>query len=145
MNAPAGVAIDATGNIYIADTGNNRIRKIDVAGVITTVAGSGPAGSSGDGGQAKLALLNGPLDIAVDSAGNLYIADEANSRIRKVDVTGVITTIAGNGYGRVLRRRRRKPPRRRSTSRGQWRSTAPATCTSPTRGISAFEGSAPTA
>jgi sugar lactone lactonase YvrE len=97
LGAPAGVAIDATGNIYIADAGNNRIRKIDVAGVITTVAGSGAAGSSGDGGQAKLALLNGPLGIAVDSAGNLYIADEANGRIRKVDVTGVITTIAGNG------------------------------------------------
>jgi sugar lactone lactonase YvrE len=97
LSAPAGVAIDATGNIYIADTGNNRIRRIDVAGMITTVAGAGAAGSSGDGGQAKLALLNGPLGIAVDSAGNFYIADEANSRIRKVDVTGVITTIAGNG------------------------------------------------
>jgi sugar lactone lactonase YvrE len=97
VNAPAGLAVDAVGNVYIADAGNNRIRKIDVAGVITTVAGTGTAGSSGDGGQATLAQLNDPLGVAVDVAGNLYIADETNCRIRKVDVTGVITTIAGTG------------------------------------------------
>jgi len=97
VSAPAGLAADAAGNIYIADAGNNRIRKIDVAGVITTVAGTGVAGFSGDGGKATLAQLNDPLGVAVDAAGNLYIADETNSRIRRVDVTGVITTIAGTG------------------------------------------------
>ena len=97
VSAPAGLTVDAAGNIYIADAGNNRIRKIDISGVITTVAGSGAAGSSGDGGQATLAQLNDPLGVAVDAAGNLYIADEANSRIRRVDVSGVIATIAGTG------------------------------------------------
>ena len=97
VSAPAGLAADAAGNIYIADAGNNRIRKIDVAGVITTVAGTGVAGFSGDGGKATLAQLNDPLGVAVDAAGNLYIADETNSRIRRVDVSGVITTIAGTG------------------------------------------------
>ena len=97
VSAPAGLAIDAVGNIYIADAGNNRVRKIDATGVITTVAGTGAAGSSGDGGQATLASLNDPLGVAIDAAGNLYIADESNNRIRRVDVTGVITTFAGTG------------------------------------------------
>jgi sugar lactone lactonase YvrE len=97
LNAPAGMAVDAGGSLYIADAGNNRIRKVDVSGVITTVAGSGIAGSSGDGAPAIAAQLNGPLGVAVDTAGNLYIADEGNSRIRKVDVAGVMTTVAGNG------------------------------------------------
>jgi sugar lactone lactonase YvrE len=97
LNAPGGIVADAAGNIYIADTGNNRVRKINAAGVISTVAGSGTAGFSGDGGPAALAQLNGPLGLAVDVAGSLYIADEANSRIRKVDTAGVITTVAGTG------------------------------------------------
>jgi sugar lactone lactonase YvrE len=74
LNAPGGIVADAAGNIYIADTGNNRVRRINVAGVISTVAGSGTAGFSGDGGPAALAQLNGPLGLAVDVAGSLYIA-----------------------------------------------------------------------
>jgi len=97
LNAPGGIAVDETGNIYIADTGNNRIRKITAAGVISTIAGSGTPGFFGDGGPASVAQLNGPLGLAVDANANLYIADEANSRIRKVDGAGVITTVVGTG------------------------------------------------
>ncbi|MCA8917522.1 MAG: putative Ig domain-containing protein [Planctomycetes bacterium] len=100
-----GMDIDAQGNIYFADVFNHRIRRIDgTTGVITTVAGSGAPGASGggfggDNGQATTALLDRPRDVAVDSSGNLYIADSANNRIRFVDkTTGVITTIAGTGY-----------------------------------------------
>ena len=92
---PSGVAVDSGGNLYIADDGNDRIRKVDTTGVITTVAGDGAGGFSGDGGQAVLAQLRSPTGVAVDSAGNLYIADEGNDRIRKVDTSGVITTVAG--------------------------------------------------
>jgi uncharacterized protein (TIGR03437 family) len=103
LNEPRGVAVDAAGNLYIADTSNNRIRKVDTHGIITTVAGNGIAGFSGDGGSATSAELNSPRGIAVDSAGNLYIADYLNSRIREV-VNGNIMTIAGGvqptfGYG----------------------------------------------
>ena len=93
---PAGIAVDAAGNVYIAD--DNLVRKIS-GGVITTVAGNGSYGFSGDGGPATSAQLLNPHGLAVDSAGNLYIADTLNLRIRKVS-NGVITTIAGNGtYG----------------------------------------------
>jgi len=95
LNSPFGVAVDSAGNVYIADRDNNRIRKVS-NGVITTAAGGGTQGFSGDGGPATSALLNNPFGVAVDSAGNLYIADENNQRIRKVS-NGVITTIAGNG------------------------------------------------
>ena len=94
---PNGVALDGSGNLYIADFGNHRIRKVDSAGVITTVAGNGTEGYSGDGGAAVGAQLNGPVGVAVDGAGNLYIADTFNNRIRKVDSAGVISTVAGNG------------------------------------------------
>jgi sugar lactone lactonase YvrE len=94
---PDGVNFDAQGNLYIADLVNNRIRKVDTAGNITTVAGNGTAGFSGDGGPATAAELNGPFGVVPDSAGNLYIQDTLNARIRKVDTTGTITTIAGNG------------------------------------------------
>ena len=96
LDSPSGVALDGDGNLYIADRGNNRIRKVR-SGVITTVAGDGTYGYSGDGGPATAALLNGPTDVAVDGAGNLYIADHDNDRIRKVDPAGVITTVAGDG------------------------------------------------
>ena len=76
MNGPIGVAVDSAGNLYIADTGNNRIRKVS-NGVITTVAGNGTPGFSGDNGPATSAQLNDPYGVAVDSAGNLYIADTA--------------------------------------------------------------------
>ena len=93
-----GMAVDNAGNIYIADTSSNyRIRKVDTSGIITTVAGNGQYGFSGDGGPAIQASLAGPTGVAVDSAGNIYIADYFNHRIRKVDTSGIITTIAGNG------------------------------------------------
>jgi uncharacterized protein (TIGR03437 family) len=95
FNQPQGVAVDSAGNLYIADTGNGFIRKVS-NGVITTVAGSGGPGFSGDNGAATNALLYFPEGVAVDSAGNLYIVDSANQRIRKVS-NGVITTVAGNG------------------------------------------------
>ena len=100
LNAPDGITIDADGNIYISDDGNNVIRKIDaISGIITTVAGNGTAGNSGDGGLATSAKLNDPsLGIALDAAGNIYIADDGNNKIRKVTKsTGIISTIAGTG------------------------------------------------
>jgi gliding motility-associated-like protein len=94
---PLGMAIDKTGNIYFADTHNQVIRKIDKRGIITTVAGNGTYGYSGDGGAAINATLRLPVGVDVDAAGNLYIADSENNVIRKVNASGVITTIAGNG------------------------------------------------
>ena len=89
------IAIDSDGNLYLADTANNRIRKIDTDGIINTVAGNGNIGSSGDGGLATEASLNFPIDIAIDEEDNLFIADTSNSCIRKVDTNGNITTFAG--------------------------------------------------
>jgi sugar lactone lactonase YvrE len=101
LTAPQGVAVDAAGNLYIADTGNQRIRKVS-NGVITTVAGGGPAsGGLGDNGPATSGLLNFPFGVAVDSTGNLYIEDTLDQRIRKVS-KGVITTVAGGGSTAVL-------------------------------------------
>jgi uncharacterized protein (TIGR03437 family) len=97
LNRPYGIAVDEFGNIYIADLPNNRIRKVDSAGTITTFAGTGSPGFSGDGGPASDAQLNGPYGVAVDSEGNVYIADLGNFRIRKVSPAGIITTVAGNG------------------------------------------------
>ena len=95
LSNPNGVAVDAAGNIYIVDTNNSRIRKIDTHSVLTTVAGNGISGYSGDHGPAIDAQLSAPNGVAVDQAGNLYIADTSNSVIRKVTPGGVITTIAG--------------------------------------------------
>lgn len=101
LDSPWGVAVDDSGNIYIADTDNNVIRKVDNdTGIITTVAGDGAAGYSGDNGLATSAELNFPDGIAVDTSGNIYIADFSNNVIRKVDhTTGIITTVAGGGTG----------------------------------------------
>jgi sugar lactone lactonase YvrE len=102
---PIGVAVDWQGNLYVADSCNNRVRKIDTSGIITTVAGSGNSqgicntatGYSGDGGPATAAALNLPTGVAADSTGNLYIADAGNQVIRKVDSNGIISTFAGGG------------------------------------------------
>ena len=99
LSSPYSVAVDGAGNLYIADQRNHRIRKVDSLGVITTLAGTGAAGFSGDGGAANQAQISSPSGVVVDSAGNLYIADTNNQRIRKVDSTGTITTIAGTGEG----------------------------------------------
>ena len=99
LSSPLGVFVDGAGDLYIADYGHARIRRVDAAtGVITTVAGNGERGFSGDGGLATQASIRGPGGVFVDEAGSVYIADDANHRIRRVDAaTGVITTVAGNG------------------------------------------------
>ncbi len=97
LDQPTGMAVDSAGNLYFADTKNNRIRKIAANGTITTVVGNGLAGFEGDGGQATVALLNAPQGVAVDVEGNLYIADTGNNRVRKVFPDGIIGTMVGNG------------------------------------------------
>ena len=97
LNSPTAVAPDAAGNLYIADTYNNRVRKVDTAGVITTVAGDGTRSYGGDGGAATSAQLNRPISLALDGSGNLYIADVWNNRIRMVNSSGNISTVAGDG------------------------------------------------
>jgi len=92
-----GIAVDSVGNVYVADVGNNRIRKISTTGTITTFAGNGTVGYSGDGGPAVSATLTAPVGVAADSAGNVFIVDYGNGRIRKVSPAGIITTIAGTG------------------------------------------------
>jgi uncharacterized protein (TIGR03437 family) len=95
---PSGVAVDAFGNLFFSDTCNNRIRRVSASGIITTVAGTGPAGVGGgfggDGGPATAAELSYPDGVAVDAAGDLFIADTGNNRIRKVSASGIITTLA---------------------------------------------------
>ena len=99
LNFPSGVCLDHSGNVYIADYTNNKIRKIDVAtDFITTIAGTGISGNFGDGGLATNAKFNGPIQVFVDSIGNIFVVDQWNSVVRKVDIaTGIISTIAGNG------------------------------------------------
>ena len=97
MNIPAGLTFDKHGNLYIADRANHRIRKVDKKGIITTVAGNGTSGFSGDGGPATKASLNLPSGVVVDPKGNLYISDRSNNRIRVVNSKGIIKTFAGNG------------------------------------------------
>ena len=97
LRYPYGAALDGSGNLYIADAWNHRIRKVDSAGIVTTIAGSGTEGYGGDGGPAVRAQLSHPQGVALDGSGNLYIADTWNHRIRKVDSAGIVTTIAGGG------------------------------------------------
>lgn len=97
LNGPRGVAVDALGNVLIADSGNHRIRKVTPDGIIRTVAGNGSAGFSGDGGPATSAGLLFPFHIALDAANNLYIADSPDQRVRKVTPAGIISTVAGTG------------------------------------------------
>ena len=101
INRPAGIAVGADGIVYIADTGNQRVRKVDRAGTIATIAGNGRAGFSGDGGPAIKASLNEPYGVAVGRDGTVYIADSGNQRIRKVSPKGIITTVAGDGWTRI--------------------------------------------
>jgi sugar lactone lactonase YvrE len=97
LNGPKAVAVDALGNVYIGEA-IGRVRKVAPDGTIRTVAGTGTAGFSGDGGPATEAKLSWPIGLAIDGAGNLYIADQFNYRIRKVTPDGIITTVAGNGF-----------------------------------------------
>ncbi len=99
LNQPNGVALDAAGNIYIAEMAGYRIRKINTSGIISTIAGNGTAGTTGDGGPASAALVNHPTNLTVDGAGNIYIADWGNSKIRKISSTGIMSTLAGTGIG----------------------------------------------
>ena len=96
LNSPHDVVVFA-GNIYISDQNNNRVRKINPAGIMTTIAGNGTAGFLGDGGPASAAELDLPTGLAIDNTGNLYIADQSNYRVRKINTSGIISTIAGNG------------------------------------------------
>ena len=99
LNSPGGLALDSAGNLYFADTGNQRVREVSAAtGIVTTVAGTGIAGFSGDGGLATVARLSRPGALALDAHSALYVADVGNHRIRRLSVaTGVVTTFAGNG------------------------------------------------
>ena len=115
LYSPGGLTVDSASNLYIAVI--DRIRKVTPAGIISTVAGNGQSGFSGDGGpatSAQLSGLGGGGAIAVDSGGNLYIADPGNNRIRKVDTKGTISTVAGNGASDFSGEAAR-PPARRST------------------------------
>ncbi|MGA2577247.1 MAG: IPT/TIG domain-containing protein [Bryobacteraceae bacterium] len=97
INRVVGLAVDAAGNIYLADQNNNVVRKVDTLGVITTFAGTGTAGYSGDGGQATQAELSGPLGVCVAPNGGIYVNDYGNLRVREISPSGTITTVAGNG------------------------------------------------
>jgi trimeric autotransporter adhesin len=97
LNQPEGLALDAAGNLYIADSLDNAVRKVTPAGVITTIAGTGLTGFAGDGGPATRAQLNRPRAVAVDTLGNVYVADSGNHRVRIIEAGGNIHTIAGNG------------------------------------------------
>ena len=93
------VAVDGNNNLYLLDIGNSHIRKIDSSGIITTIGWNGMSGANGDGGPATSASFNNPFNIATDGTGNLYVADLGNGRIRKINASGIITTVAGSGFG----------------------------------------------
>ena len=97
LSGPYGITIGSNGNRYIVDRGNNRIRMVNTAGIITTIAGTGVRGYNGDSIPATDAELNDPAGITTDASGEVYFCDRGNNRVRKIDATGIITTIAGNG------------------------------------------------
>jgi sugar lactone lactonase YvrE len=100
FNSPNGIALDAAGNLFVADTANNCVRRVDgLTGLVTTIAGTGVGGYNGDHIQAKTARLNAPWSVSLDPAGSIYVADQENHRVRKIDASGVITTVAGTGIG----------------------------------------------
>lgn len=123
---PAGIALDGAGALYIADAANSRVRKVS-NGIITTIAGNGLSGFSGDGGPATSATLSAPVAVAVDASGNVYIADQNNSRVRKV-AKGIITTVAGSGTPFLSGDN--DPAINAGVSRGAWQSTPRGFCTS---------------
>ena len=94
---PFGLAVDGSGDLFIADNSNYRIRQVSAGGIIATVAGNGNFGFSGDGGPATAASLNQPNGVAVNASGNLIFADSGNNRVRMVSASGIITTVAGDG------------------------------------------------
>ncbi|RAU81966.1 NHL domain-containing protein [Pontibacter arcticus] len=97
ISPPYGVAVDASGNIYFAEYQAHKIRKISTDGIISTIAGTGVNGSTGDGGQAVNAQISGPIGITLDNSGNIYFAEYQSNKIRKISTSGIITTVAGNG------------------------------------------------
>src|ERR1041385_2382242 len=101
LHYPYRIAKDFSGNIYFSDMQNNRIRKIDTSGIISTLAGNGTAGFSGDNGPALAAELNSPSGIAVDATGTVYFTDYNNNRVRKISTGGIISTVAGTKIGRA--------------------------------------------
>ena len=96
MSPPTGIAVDASGNVYFADDANSRLRKVSNSGIITTVAGIGSTAFSGDGGAATLAAIGQPYGVSIDLAGNIYVSDNANARVRKINTSGIISTYAGS-------------------------------------------------
>src|SRR5215472_6901343 len=97
LREPRSVATDGFGNLYIADTADNRVRKVNSSGIISTYAGTGVPGYTGDRGKATMAQLSAPTGVAVDGSGNVYIADRDNFRVRRVSLDGTINTVVGNG------------------------------------------------
>lgn len=95
--SPGGLAFDTAGNLYVADGNNHRVRKVDTSGMITTVAGTGTSGYSGDGSSATNAMLRNPTAVVFDKRGNMFIVDAGNHRLRKISLSGIISTVAGNG------------------------------------------------
>ena len=97
LDKPRGLAVDDSGHVYIADTDNHRIRRVDPSGTIATVAGNGHSGYGGDGGAATAAMFDRPHDVAVDASGSIYVADSRNRVVRRIDAAGILTTVAGVG------------------------------------------------
>ncbi len=128
LSDPSGVAVDGSGDLFIADSGNNVVREVNLnTGIITTIAGNGTQGYRGDGGPATAAELSGPDGLALDGSGDLFIADSSNNVIREVNLgTGIITTVAGNGTdgysgdgGLATAAELQRPQRRRGGLRGK--------------------------
>ena len=141
LDDPEAIAFDAVGDLYIDDYNNERIRRVDQQGIITTVAGTGEPGFSGDGGPATAAKLNEVEDISFDTNGDLLIADTSNNRIRRVDQKGIITTVAGTGTNRATRETNVRQPTRLSSIPSRSSPTPMGTSTSAIITTTGFDGS----